>query len=93
MYRLGELIVSAFQIRERLKQEKRRTSACPFCGGRKIEPICIGQSFAMECQGCGAMGPAKSDHHDPGAPLNNTSWTVALKRCHDAWNSRYSKES
>lgn len=87
MYRFRDVVITQFQIVERLKQERRRTSACPFCSGRKIEPEVLGCGFFMTCRGCGAQGPTKYDYADP-AGLCETSWIVALKKCHDAWNGR-----
>ncbi len=85
MYRFGALTISYFQIVKRLEQEKRRTTPCPFCNGRKIIPQVEGVNFYMLCSGCGAQGPSVRDHDDP-AGLNLTSWIYALKVCHDRWN-------
>lgn len=85
MYRLGDMIVTSYQIKKRLEQEKRYTTPCPFCKGRKIQPNNVGAIFFMECQGCGTCGPVVSDYHDPNG-LSETSWTYALKVCHDKWN-------
>lgn len=87
MYRLGELVITNYQILERLKQERRATKPCPFCNSKNIRVLVTGCSFSMECMGCGCLGPQVADYKDP-AGLNVHSWVYALKVCHDCWNGR-----
>lgn len=84
-YYYGDARISSMQIRTRLQQEKRTTAKCPFCSSFRIRPVNSGVSFFMECQTCFATGPSVRDYDDPNG-LNESSWTYALKVCHDRWN-------